>query len=848
MVLNRKEWIHTKKGERKEDMLIKGIALSVSWDTMKKLSGRKRIDQFPSMIVKIKNELRDNGVKSDDNTITTFLCCIYQDPDRFRMMKCIDDYATEKKKYETGGHHLRFIREKDVCDAVIDYINNNDNVTSTSYVNRLIYSVHSAFYFIGREYEWGERKGIKLASDHETVFINGGNPLSKSSLETIRKRFINDIKPDRLSKIQIKDNNGEDKEWNKHSKPGSIAVVFHVMSTIFANILKSIKPNNGLNAMEPVDNWLNVLMLYYFLIHEGGRPGDTIGWRTNGDIPEPKNCSTPKSAILNERGQQHRKMMFSFNGKNFYVLVLAFVKPTTLAYFLGEGQLKRYVCWFWKGKGAGKKGSGGEYRGRVKSWMPPAYNMLDLATMYVILMRIKLVIAPETVGLHIFKQGQHVARHMKANTQPLPEKRRHKQNLFSVNVEGLTPYSIRYAAAEEERSLGMDARLTRSRMGHTCVSEMASWYADNLYQRMSIFDKDTKYTVKLGCDIYQPYHKSESIPLLTVSLYDTNDMPDNSVDSNLSKDMIDELMDELNTKNELIKPIVLRNKTLEEVPQLKRYIPNDRQALCKELSVIPLGMHFKFGDGLLSENTMNELNERLEYIGGCFETVEVPNNPQKVWTFPQVMWGEWNQELKKQVANTQIRRAKRGLADLACKIYEECKDLSDDEDEDNSDDEVEDNSDEDEDNSDEEEEISPQTYMRFRLRDERSSKRLAIDYKESKWQGRMIAVICDIPGESPLYEFSIPGTDYYVWIGRVQSFKRLSTNKLAFKVKAVWYKGHGDITTEMRPGEDNGCVKSPPEGLIHWWRPSKTQQTKFRVPEGDISKMIGHLNTYWKPE
>ena len=885
-----KEWANTKKGERIAVMRIKGIALRVTWDEMKTINTKsKRSLKFPEMIKKIKDELEKEKVEcSDDGIITEFLRNVYQYPDRFRMLKYIDEYATtNKQKYRAEGHYLRFIDEEGVCNAVCKYILNNTNISSIQYVQGIIYSTHLAFYHIGREYEWGKREDIKLKEDFDTALLNGGNPFSKSSLKTIKETFVKNIKPTRVSKFQIEDKNGDKQEWNKHSKPGSIAVVFHVMSTLFANILKSIRPDNGLNDMRPIENWVNVLMLYYFLIHEGARPGDTIGWKTSGTIPE--------NAVPEERGQQHQNMMFSFNGKTFYVLVLAFVKPSTLAYFLGEGQLKRYVCWFYKGKCAGKKQSG-EYRGRVKSWMPPAYNMLDLATMYIILMRIKLVIAPKNVGLHVFKKGQNISLHLKENTTPLPPLRRTKQEYFSVNVEGLTAYSIRYAAAEEERKFHIREKWIGSRMGHSHVSEMFKWYSENKDQRMSFigdFLNEEEYTVKLGCEIDEPLDikNPANIPLLTVKQTDTNAMPVNPVDCNLSPEIMKEIMDELTTKNDLLEPLVLGEKTLEQIfkdieenenipeneddipenekiPHLKRYIPKDRQVLCDELSGIPLGMHFKFNEKLLSKDTMKQLNERLQFISGFFATVEVPEIPQQVWAYPQVMWGEWNPELKEEVVTTLGKQVIREIAELSGKLHEECreKDLSDEEVEDDDDDddeeeegedddeEVEDDDEDDEDASDEEvedvfDDINPSEYKQSVLINGNApaDKRPKIDYENVSWEGRMIAVIVNIPGCNPSYEYRIPGTDHYVWIGRVKSFEKKYTYQ--FKVNAVWYKGDGakHPKGDMKPA-DVSEVKSPPEGLIYWWSPSSAHKETFRIPEKDFSKMMKHLETYWKKE
>ena len=220
ILLDRKKWEHTDKGQRKANMLAKGIALSVSWDTMKEITTvPERVSKFPKMIDDIKEALVKYEHKGDyDKDIKIFLEKVYEDPTNFRMLKVIDKFATDNRYERPGGHHLRFAKEEEVCNAIVDYIKKKTDITSVKYVKGLIYSTHIAFYCIGREYEWGDRQSIRMVSDHNNKFLNGGNPLSHSSLKTIRETFANDIKPNRLPKFQIEDMNGEKQEWNKQKQ------------------------------------------------------------------------------------------------------------------------------------------------------------------------------------------------------------------------------------------------------------------------------------------------------------------------------------------------------------------------------------------------------------------------------------------------------------------------------------------------------------------------------------------------------------------------------------------------------------------------------------------------------
>lgn len=622
---------HTPAGQRKEEICIKAIAFNVTWDSIKEkhLGDTERVRIFNSFIPTIRNELQKYHLHdTNDNIIQGVLNNLYLHPQRMSALRSIDAYLTNKSPDDekTGAYHLLFAKEKDIHEAIKERILETTNIAQTSYVIRISYMTHGAFFEMGREYKWNDEQSVCVRQQYndELPVINAGNPLTESTIGAVKKWWKDDVQSSRATKyVPTLDGDDEgDKESSKHSKPSSIAVVFYVMITLFANIMKRLS-RTSVKAPEETENMINVLMFYMFLIHEGGRGGDTLGWTVNG--------KSKKSLTGSERGQLHSTMKFSLNGKVYPVLVLAFLKPEYLSTLIQNGMLKKYVIWFWKGKtaGAGKKG---EYRARVKIMIPKEQNILDLAIMYIILMRMKFVIAPQHICRHIFKPKQNMSLHFKRTTEKVQDK---KANIYySAEVSHLTPYSIRYAAAEEEVALNIKRKYIQYRMGHTDISHMFVRYSTNYHERGIVIDATEDFEPKLGweCDIPE-----SDVPYLFCEHPNLKPVPDNEwpgIPEHIAKDLDD--------INRLIKPLLVTDYcSTSSLPEgLLKYIPKTQADLMEELSQIPLGSQFQFSNMLLPENITQRLQERMNYVHSFFGTVPRAKQPT-IYAYPQIIWGDF---------------------------------------------------------------------------------------------------------------------------------------------------------------------------------------------------------------
>lgn len=818
----RQSWKATKNGEREHVMKIKAIVFRKTWDALKDLPYGQREAKFQELLEDINEDLQANALVDVNNEVSTaMLKSLYMHKDKMRWLKAIDKYLDDTKGEQHDAYHLRYAEEKDVYDAVLNYIVKKTSVTKMSYVTSMIYVTHTAFFTIGREHEWSDRADIKLASDYNVPIMNGGNPMSKSTLETIKKKFQDDIKEGRESKYTIVDDEGNTKDMDKHGKPSSLAIVFYVMTSLFANIMKNVT-SPTIFVMNETENWVNVLMLYMFLIHEGGRPGDALGFKTNST-----RVNHVKSA---KKGQHHKDMAFALNGKQYPMFVLCFLKPVHLANLINNGTIKRYVCWFWKGKQVGKNGKG-EYRARIKSFMPAAYNMLDLAMMYVVLMRIKLCIATDTVYSHIFKKGQNVSDDFKKHTSPMPPARRDKYH--SVNINGLVPYSIRYAAAEEESNYGIHADHTKYRMGHSIKSNIHEEYSENFEQRVMLGDVE-HFEVKLAWELYRTLDL-EAIPLLFDKYDDSKEFPDN-----VATDIDPEIVAELDSISASLKRVLSGEVKVKQVPSLISRIPKDKKQLCEELKMLPLGTHFEFPDEALPEKLKAELDERLREVHEYFAAVEASSSsPQKVWAYPQVMWGEWNSELKEEVANARQDLFMKQFTKLCGKIAA-AGDIG---------------------STDVPKTPKPLRAKKpvFKASKKKAKARAVVGIepvkppkavKEAKtkaankpnvWEGCVVLIICPHPGEDPEYEFKVPGTDKYVWIGLVASL--LTKKDKGIRVLAKWYKGSS--LHDMVLGEQVSVAYASKYGLIHHWKKEDVSQTSFKVPDSDLPTIVQHIKMHF---
>lgn len=795
---------HTPAGQRKEEICIKAIVFNLTWDSLKQrhISNEQRTSLFGEFIPTIHNELQKYRlIDTNDNILQSVLQNLYLHPERMSALRSVDKYLSDKSPDDekTGAYHLLFAKEKDIHEAIKERILNTTNIAQTSYVIRILYITHGAFFEMGREYKWNDEQSICVRQQYndELPVINAGNPLTESTIKAVKKWWKDDVQPSRATKYvpTLDGDDDGDKESSKHSKPSSIAVVFYVMMTLFANIMKRMS-RVSVQASEETENMINVLMFYMFLVHEGARGGDTLGWTVNGKSKKP---------LTGDKGQLHSTMKFSLNGKVYPMLVLAFLKPEYLNTLIQSGMLKKYVVWFWKGKtaGAGKKG---EYRARVKIMIPQEQNILDLAIMYSILMRIKLVIAPKNICRHIFKPKQNMSLHFKRTTEKVQEKK--ANTYYSAEVSHLTPYSIRYAAAEEEVALNIKRQHIQYRMGHTDISHMFVKYSTNYHERGTITED---FEPKLGweCNIAE-----SDIPYLFCEHPNLKPIPDNEwpgIPEHITKDLDD--------IDRLIQPLLAAeySSTSSLSKELLKYVPKTQTDLMEELSKIPLGSQFEFSSMLLPVTIVEKLQERMNYVHTFFGTVpRAQANQAKqpiVYAYPQIIWGDFTRLFEQSeepptqnVSNPKQKAKTPTTPSIPVK----------------------------------------RIIQKPKKHRPRTQPRTQPQPMCPVLEGRIVAIYIRRAQKDDPFACLVPNTkNKHVWIGHITEVVPEKTETHEVVLSGRYFKGKKPV--RMEPTETVEHVETSYSMVVHSWTPDVLDKNGcFTIPEVDLKMMAKYMNANLK--
>jgi hypothetical protein len=791
---------HTPAGQRKEEICIKAVVFNMTWDSIKQrhLSNRQRTEIFNESIPAIHTELQKYRlIDTNDNILQSVLQNLYLHPERMSALRAIDNYLSEKSSDDdkTGAYHLLFAKEKDIHEAIKERILNTTNIAQTSYVIRILYMTHGAFFDIGREYKWNDQQSVCVRQQYNDVLpvINAGNPLTESTIKAVKKWWKDDVKSSRSTKyIPSLDGEGQsDKESSKHSKPSSIAVVFYIMITLFANIMKRLS-RVSVQASEETENMINVLMFYMFLIHEGARGGDTLGWIVNGKSKKP---------IIGDKGQLHSTMKFSLNGKVYPVLVLAFLKPEHLSTLIQSNMLKKYVVWFWKGKtaGAGKKG---EYRARIKIMIPQEQNILDLVIMYIILMRIKLVIAPQHICRHIFKPKQNMSLHFKRTTDKVQGKK--ANTYYSAEVSHLTPYSIRYAAAEEEVALNIKRKYIQYRMGHTDISHMFVKYSTNYNERGTV-NGDFVSKLAWECDIPE-----SDVPYLFCEHPSVQPIPDNEW-----PDIPEYITKDLDDIDRLIKPLLATEYSpSSSLPEGLLYcVPKTQADLMEELSKIPLGSQFKFASMLLPVTIVEKLQERMDYVHKFFGTVPKSMSQATtptIYAYPQIIWGDFTRLFEKDVEYV-LEEAKESKAPESLQTPKKPKKSK--------------------------KPRTPKIPVKPIIQ-----KKKKPSTTTPALEGRIVAIYIRGAKKTDPYACLIPNTkNKHVWIGYISEVIPEKTDNHEIVLSGRYFKGKRPVRMELDETVD--CVETSYKMIVHSWTPDVLDKNdNLTIPEADLKMMAAFLN------
>lgn len=596
-IVPRRERKATERGARKGAILVKAALFSKCWDELKGKKNKYVKNNFIALA-----QQHSNKILGDDNKDLINLVVKEMYKDVFSQ----SNRVSYLRSFEKQGVNLMFCNDETIKMAIIQHIRNSDKITSKKHISNIFNDIYLSFYAIGRERRWCDQDIIIPDYGNGVPVINAGNPLTKEVEKEVLSEFNNLAKhrPSRLVvDVEIgelsSDDEGQDGtdkktiRLEKQGLPASIAIIHYVIVWLLESLFDTILRLNDVRRMQ---NLSLLILLWSFTMHEGARPGDTMF------------------------GTHHKNLVFWF-GDQYPLLTLAFVKIDTLEYLLKGNHIKKFYFESWKGKKVK------EYRGRWHCFLPKEYNSLDLAWLYIVIMRAMAFVCPSFITSKIFNKP----------TTNLSEFRRKQNQVMSIN--NLVMYSIRYAFAEESLKylLEIPRNWVRYVMGHFPNSHMSQRYATNLNQRVEIENIKTL----LGADVCNEMAANDDLPLRFRTAY-TGAMSD------VSKETPQHIIDDLQVVKKAINRLFSQdNKTVADSAFLIERVAKTKVDFMQDMKRIPFGTHFVFKEGLLSDSVKEKLGTAYQKLSKLFATCELSGkSKQVIWSYGQVMFGEWHTEEK----------------------------------------------------------------------------------------------------------------------------------------------------------------------------------------------------------
>jgi hypothetical protein len=584
VVVPQKEPKHTPAGQRKRVIQLKALLFVALWEFFKDKPPKEIKEKFDSyVVVAIKKagiEQTEHNRKLIQDAIDEVKEQVFLKSKRIWLLRCL----------EKDGFDLMFGKDETLASKLIALINRNQKITSAEYIKSILSHAHLTFYGIGRERKWNEQEIITPEFGQDKPIVNAGNPLTTSVRKEVKGEFEKLEREHKFTaNIQV---DGKEKvvSIEKHGLPASVAVIYYVIIHMLCKLLNGVKRLNDTRRMV---NMAHLMLLWTITLHEGARPGDTM------------------------EGTQVTDFVFRF-GKEYHMLVLAFVSAPTLAYLLGSNHLKRFRFESFKGKTVR------EYRGRWHSWLPWEYNSIDLAFIYILVMRIIAFVDPTQIQRKVFSKS-------KTN---LSDIRKHTNE--ALGIKGLVMYSIRYALCEESLTYAsmIPGQWIKYVMGHVKSSFMRHRYANNVNQRVSI---DNIMTL-LGGDVSNSV-TDDTIP---IGFHPFNDDKMDDVAEGTPQNIIDELNA---IQKDINQWLAGSNESASSMASLMQRVPKLHDEFFEGLSHQPFGAHFGFKAGVLSAQMESKLNDTIKELqSNFFARKEIPPSTSKVviWSYGQIMFGEWH--------------------------------------------------------------------------------------------------------------------------------------------------------------------------------------------------------------
>lgn len=607
VVVTKSEPRFTPVGQRANEMMLNGIIFNDMWSLVKDTKPKKMEQIILTKYQECTMDYWRIGITQD--MVKDILENIFKVSSNMFVLRAVFNICGD----------VLYATDQDVIKAFTNIIKSRINISSKKYIKKLLRSAHNAFFSMGREYKYEEGDIITYPEVlGNRPLMRNGNPVTEAVRATVidewkkveasrKSRYmVNTIatKQDvKNSKVNIDVKGEEDDEdvrelvrVHKHGLAVSVAIVIFIITELFQELLTDL---TRINHYPRLINKANLILMYMFGIHEGCRPGEISQQTTHNNL-------------------------FMSLGEEYKLLSLVFISSKSLAYLLNSGHLTTYICNFYKGKDKQ------HYRGRFLSWIPPAYNIIDMATMYIVLMRIIVALDSKALTQNIFKKGLNFSS-LRSRTNK------------RLGIEGMCYYSIRYAAAEDDIKYNIPATWTRYRMGHSAYSNMKNMYANNLNQRVLIENVMTM----LGNDLVDE-PTNDTIPLKFMEVKGAINH------TQIPLDIPQEVIEELKEAKKGISLFMSSELDVKDIPELSRWIPNSVEGLLENLQDIPLGCYITLKEEMLTPTMVSEFATNCEVINRYFAPITQPTTIPMIWSYPQVMYGVWT-EKEKEKANKEYR-------------------------------------------------------------------------------------------------------------------------------------------------------------------------------------------------
>lgn len=455
-----------------------------------------------------------------------------------------------------------------------------------SSINNLCSSVRGLFRSIGREHSAEHGKMYK--------FLHKDLVFSANPMTTAIERFLED-KLEQRQKAQGK--TSMRKATDKHAPPVSVVAGYAMMMMNFQHAVSRTHDwaNGQIKQKERIINEFNLALMNAFLLHEGSRP-------------------------IELQKHLHHKDLFMPLTDRAYWLTLVFLSPATLAYLWRHNKIAYYACGLYKGKDKQTT------LYRLKSIIPCAFNSLDLVAIYTIIMKCMIALDPSTLRKEVFKQDLNLAS-LRA--------RLHKNTMF----HDAASYSYRYGAAREDKRGNINASWTRMRMGHSERSNMKDKYANSKDMRITYGGEE----IPLGMDVFEVPSNLKVIALEMNVIHQSGCALDTQwLDQAFGDNQA--MKDEFTEVQELVASYIEDDDEASLATLLTMFdLYHPRKATW--LKDIPLGTHINIPNCVTTQALDELLTKVTEALQDTFAPVDVPRIVPELWSFPQVMYGNWRKIL-----------------------------------------------------------------------------------------------------------------------------------------------------------------------------------------------------------